>query len=147
MRSIEAARQAIIDSSPTSSVYIGCDSMRYRKGEGFIARYSTVIVLHKDSKHGCQLFHNTVTIPDYGNLKQRLLNEVMYAIEAATGIIDVVGDRHLEIHLDINTNARHKSSVAVKEALGYVRGSLNMEPKMKPYSFAATHAADYLTKN
>ena len=147
MRSIEEARQAIIDSSPTSSVYIGCDSMRYRKGEGFIARYSVVVVLHMDSKHGCQLFHKTFTMNDYGNLKQRLLNEVMLAIQAATDIIDVVGDRHLEIHLDINTNAKHKSSIAVKEALGYVRGSLNMEPKMKPYSFAASHAADYLTKN
>ena len=144
---IEEARKAIQESSPTSSVYIGCDSIRYRSAKGFTARYSTVIVLHKDSKHGCKLFHTTVTIDDYGSLKQRLLNEVMYAIQAATEIIDIVGDRHMEIHLDINTNTKHKSSVAVKEALGYVRGSLNMEPKMKPHSFAATHAADYLTKN
>jgi predicted RNase H-related nuclease YkuK (DUF458 family) len=71
----------------------------------------------------------------------------MYAINAATEIIDCIGDRHMEIHLDINTNEKHKSSVAVKEAIGYVRGSLNIEPKLKPYSFAATHAADHLAKN
>jgi len=144
---IEEAREAIKNSSKTSSVYIGCDSVRFKTSKGFSARYSTVIVLHMDSKRGCKLFHNTVVLDDYGNLKQRLLNEVMFAINAATEVIDVIGDRHMEIHLDINTNAKHKSSVAVKEALGYVRGSLNMEPKLKPYSFAATHAADYLTKN
>lgn len=143
----EEAREAIINSSHTSSIYIGCDSIRIRNDDKFVAKYSTVIVLHKDSKHGCKLFYDTVIIPDYGNLKQRLLTEVMYAINAANEIIDIVGDRHLEIHLDINTNVKHKSSVAVREALGYVRGSLNIEPKMKPNAFAATHAADYLTKN
>jgi hypothetical protein len=143
----DEARKAIISSSETSSVYIGCDSVRYRTVKGFMAKYSTVIVLHMDSNRGCKLFHNNVTIPDYGNLKQRLLNEVMYAINAATEIIDCIGDRHMEIHLDINTNEKHKSSVAVKEAIGYVRGSLNIEPKLKPYSFAATHAADHLAKN
>jgi len=100
-----------------------------------------------DSKRGCKLFHNSVDMPDYGNLRQRLLNEVMYAIEAATEIIDHLGDRHLEIHLDVNPDPKHKSSVAVKEALGYVKGTLGLDAKIKPASFAATHAADHAVRH
>jgi len=144
---IKEAKEAISNSSKTSSVYVGSDSVRYRKGDIWYAKYSTVVVLHMDSNRGCQLFHETTDLRDYGNLKQRLLTEVSFAIAAATEILDVLDNRHMEIHLDINTNNKHKSSVAVKEALGYVRGSLNMEPKLKPYAFAATHAADHLVNH
>ena len=93
------------------------------------------------------MFHESVDLPDYGNLKQRLLNEVMYAITAATEVIDVVGDRHIEVHLDINPNPAHKSNVAVKEALGYVKGQLGLDAVIKPHAFAATHAADHLVRH
>lgn len=143
----EEARKAILESSPDSSVYIGADSIRYKKKDKWFAKYSTVIILHMDSKRGCRLFHESVDMPDYGNLKQRLLTEVQFAVAAATEIIDVVGDRHIEIHLDINPNPQHKSNVAVKEALGWVKGSLNMDAKIKPASFAATHAADHAVRH
>lgn len=144
---IEEAKQAIIESSPESSVYIGCDSIRYRKNKIWHAKYSTVVIVHMDSKHGCRIFHESFDEPDYGNLKQRLLNEVNYAVAAATEIIDVLGDRHMEVHLDINPNPKHKSSVAVKEALGWVKGSLGLDAVVKPHSFAATHAADHVVRN
>ena len=144
---IEEAKQAILDSSKESSVYIGCDSIRFKKNKMWYAKYSTVIIVHMDSKHGCRLFHESVDMPDYGNLKQRLLNEVQMAVMAATEIVDVLGDRHMEIHLDINPNPKHKSPVAVKEALGWVKGSLGLDAKIKPASFAATHAADHAVRH
>lgn len=144
---IEEAKQAILDSSKESSVYIGCDSIRFRKNNQWYAKYSTVIIVHMDSKRGCKLFHNSIDMPDYGNLKQRLLTEVQMAVSTATEIIDVIGDRHMEIHLDINPNPKHKSSVAVKEALGWVKGSLGLDAKIKPSSFAATHAADHAVRH
>lgn len=144
---IEEAKQAIVSSSKESSVYIGCDSIRFRKNKMWYAKYSTVIIVHMDSKHGCKLFHSSVDMPDYGNLKQRLLTEVQMAVTTATEIIDVLGDRHMEIHLDINPNPQHKSSVAVKEALGWVKGSLGIDAKIKPSSFAATHAADHAVRH
>lgn len=140
------AKAAILSSSPQSSVYIGCDSIRFKKNGQWFAKYSTVIILHMDSKKGCQLFHESVDLPDYGNLKQRLLTEVQFAVTAATEIIDVVGDRHLELHLDINPNPKHKSNVAVKEALGWVRGSLGMDAKIKPNAWAATHCGDHVVR-
>ena len=144
---IEEAKKAILDSSPDSSVYIGCDSIRFRKNKMWYAKYSTVIIVHMESKKGCRLFHDSVDMPDYGNLKQRLLTEVQYAVTVATEIIDVLGDRHMEIHLDINPNPKHKSSVAVKEALGWVKGSLGIDAKVKPSAFAATPAADHAVRH
>jgi hypothetical protein len=144
---IEEAKKAILNSSKDSSVYIGCDSIRFKKNKQWYAKYSTVIIVHVDSKRGCKLFHESVDMPDYGNLKQRLLTEVQMAVSTATEIIDVIGDRHMEIHLDINPNPKHKSSVAVKEALGWVKGSLGLDAKIKPSSFAATHAADHAVRH
>ena len=143
----EEAKQAIIASSLQSSVYIGCDSIRFRKNKQWYAKYSTVIIVHMDSKKGCRLFHESVDMPDYGNLKQRLLMEVQLAVAAATEVIDVLGNRHMEVHLDINPDPKHKSNVAVKEALGWVKGSLNLDAKIKPLSFAATHAADHAVRH
>lgn len=144
---IEEAKQAIRESSRQSSVYIGCDSIRFKKNGKWHAKYSTVVILHMDSKHGCRLFHESMDMPDYGNLKQRLLTEVQMAVSTASEIIEVLGDRHMEIHLDINPDPKHKSSVAVKEALGWVKGSLGMDAKIKPASFAATHAADHAVRH
>lgn len=143
----EQAIKAISESSLESSVYIGSDSIRYKKNGQWYAKYSTVIVLHADSKHGCKLFHKSYDLPDYGGIKQRLMTEVGYTINAAYEILDAVGNRHLEIHIDINPNPKHKSSVAVKEALGYVKGSLGIDAKVKPSSWAATHAADHLVRS
>lgn len=142
----EDAKKAILESTVESSIYIGCDSIRYKKNKQWWAKYSTVIIIHKDSKHGCKIYHNSVDMPDYGNLKQRLLTEVQYAVEAATEILDVIGPRSLSIHLDVNPNPKHKSNVAVKEALGWVRGSLGIDAQIKPYSWAATHAADHAVR-
>jgi hypothetical protein len=144
---IEEAKQAIIASSQQSSVYIGCDSIRFRKNKQWYAKYSTVVIVHMDTNKGGRIFHSSVDMPDYGNLKQRLLMEVQLAVTTATEIVDVIGDRHFEIHLDINPNPNHKSSVAVKEALGWVKGSLGMDAKIKPHSFAATHAADHVVRH
>jgi predicted RNase H-related nuclease YkuK (DUF458 family) len=142
----EEAKQAIIDSSLQSSVYVGCDSIRYKKKDKWYAKYSTVVILHMDSKKGCRLFHESIDLPDYGNLKQRLMTEVQLAVAAASEIIDVIGDRHMEIHLDLNPSPNHKSNIAVKEAIGWVRGSFGFDPMIKPESFAATHAADHAVR-
>jgi len=143
----DEAKKAILESSPQSSVYVGCDSIRYKKKGEWWAKYSTCIIVHKDSRHGCKIYHESIDMRDYGNLKQRLLTEVQLAVDAATEIVEVIGDRHLELHIDINPDPRHKSNVAVKEALGWVRGSLGFEAKIKPDSWAATHCADHAVRH
>jgi predicted RNase H-related nuclease YkuK (DUF458 family) len=144
----DEAREAIINSSSESSIYIGADSIRHKKKNGqFWAKYCVVVVIHTDSKRGCRLFHKTYDEPDYGGLKQRLLNEVNYAVSCASELVDVIGDRYFEIHLDLNPDPKHKSNIAVKEALGWVKGQFGIDAVVKPASFAATHAADHVVRH
>ena len=142
----DAARRAILDSSQSSSIYVGADSVKYKKDGRFFAKYSVVIIVHMDSNRGCKLFHKSFDMPDYGNIKLRLMTEVGFAVEAATEIVEAVGDRHFEVHIDVNPDPKHKSHVAVKEALGYVKGSLGFDAKIKPHSFAASSCADHLAR-
>jgi uncharacterized protein len=143
----EDAIEAIKKSSIASSIFVGSDSIRHKKNDIWYAKYTTVIIIHIDSKHGAKVFSNTVDLLDYGNLKQRLMTEVQFAIEAATAIIDYVGDRSLSVHLDINSNPKHKSHIAVNEALGWVRGSLGIEADLKPGAWAATSCADHFVRH
>ena len=138
------AKEAIAASSKESAIYIGCDSLCHPKKK--IAEYSTVIILHMDSKHGCKVFHNKVRLPDYGILPTRLMTEVGFAIEAFHAIEDVVDGRKLEIHIDVNSDPKHASNIVTKEALGWVRG-LGLEAKIKPESFAASTAADHCVRH
>jgi predicted RNase H-related nuclease YkuK (DUF458 family) len=48
----------------------------------------------------------------------------------------------IEVHLDINTNEMHNSSLVVNEAVGYIRGMCNVIPMTKPNAWAASYAAD-----
>lgn len=144
---LDAARDAIKLSSRESSVYIGADSKIFYKHGTRYAKYCTVVILHKDSKHGCQVFHSIVTKEDFGNIKARLLTEVQMALEVAQEILDVLDDRHLELHVDLNPNPKYKSNVAVKEAIGWVTGVLGFPPKLKHNSWAASSTADYMVKH
>lgn len=47
-----------------------------------------------------------------------------------------------EVHLDINPNKVHGSSCVINEAIGYIKGTCNVIPLVKPNAFAASFAAD-----
>jgi predicted RNase H-related nuclease YkuK (DUF458 family) len=53
-------------------------------------------------------------------------------------------DRSVEVHLDINPNEMHGSSCVIQQAIGYIRGTCNVIPMVKPDAFAASYAADRL---
>lgn len=137
------AKKAISESSAESSIYIGCDSLRVPAKHS--ATFSTVIVLHVDSNKGCKVFHNNISMPDFGNIRTRLLTEVQLALEAFYAIEDVVQGRNLEVHLDVNPDPKYASNVVTSEALGWVRG-LGLRAKIKPEGFAASTAADHFVK-
>lgn len=147
----EDAKTAIENSPKDSSVYVGCDSIRFKKNGKWFARYATVVILHKSSRNGAQLFHTTETLPDYGkkteSLMQRLTQEVTFAVEAVGEIKESLGDRHIEVHVDVNTDPKHASSIAANMATGYVLGVLGIKPVLKPDGFAATHAADHAVRH
>jgi uncharacterized protein len=51
-------------------------------------------------------------------------------------------DKEMQIHLDINPSKAHGSSCVLQEAIGYIRGTCNVVPLIKPNAFAASFAAD-----
>lgn len=148
---LDKAIEAIKASSETSSIYVGCDSVRFKKGGKQFARYATVVVLHMDSAHGCQLFYKEDVLPDWGkkteSLVNRLIQEAAFAIEATEAIAPHIGDRHFEVHLDINAHEAHASNKAATQACGYVLGVTGVKPKIKPEAFAAMFAADRVCNN
>lgn len=147
LKTLEEAKSAIAQSSPTSKVYVGCDSKRARKsGE---IKYATVIILHVDGKHGGKIWSFIDHEQDYmpaTKPRMRLVTEAYKAVEIASQIADVVGDREFEVHLDLNTNPKHKSNTAVREALGYVLGVLGFDAKLKPDAWASSTAADKIVQ-
>lgn len=144
MNDIEEVKEYIKNCSQESSIYIGCDSKRFgRKNKRFVA-YACVVLIHLDTKHGAKMFKFERVERDYGSLRQRMMNEAIMACEIGYAVREVCGDRTFEIHLDINPDKRHKSSVAIKEATGMVLGMFGENPKVKPEAFAASTAADRL---
>lgn len=135
-------RSAIIESSQETAIYVGCDSIRKRGKVVFV----TVIIVHMDGNSGGKLFKAVHVQPNYEKspkaIRLRLMNEVYYVVEAAMNIVEAVDTRPFEIHLDLNPNPAYNSNVVVKEAIGYVLGTLNKIPKLKPDSFAASIASD-----
>lgn len=137
-----------IQSQPaTSKVYIGCDSFRHKKNGIWYASYTTVVVVHLNGRNGCRVFGDISSEPDYDKKKSRpamrLMNEVYRAVNMLNELLPVLGDRHVELHLDINPDEKHGSSCVVNQAIGYVKGVSGIAPKVKPEGWAATHAADH----
>jgi len=145
---IDEVREFISNSSEATCIYIGADSERYRKDEVFFADYTVAIVIHHDGKHGCKIFGKVDTERDFDNRHDRpamrLMNEVYRASQMYLDLAEVIGERHCEVHLDINPDVVHGSSCVIQQAIGYVRGVCNVVPLVKPEAFAASYAADRL---
>jgi predicted RNase H-related nuclease YkuK (DUF458 family) len=74
------------------------------------------------------------------------MTEVYKISELFLRLKDLTYDFETEVHLDINPSIKHGSSVAVKEAVGYIRGLCMLEPVIKPHSWAASNCADALRR-
>ena len=131
---------------PESKIYLGCDSVRFKKDGRWNAKYATVCVVHMDGKRGCKVFSAKSIEPDFDVKKNRpsirLMNEVQKVCELYIQIAPFVDEFDVEIHLDINVNPLHGSNCVASQAAGYVLGVTGVEPKLKPDAFAASFGAD-----
>jgi len=138
-------KEYISEQSNTTKIYIGVDSERVKINGLWYADYTAAIVVHIDSKHGCKLFGEVTRERDFDKPNRpntRLMTEVYKASALYLSLVDVVGDREMFVHLDINPNEFHASSNVVAQAIGYIRGTCNVTPSVKPYAWAASTAAD-----
>jgi len=132
--------------SPSTKIYIGADSERFRMDGKWYADYTLAVVVHIDGCHGCKIFGEIQRELDYDQKKSkpamRLMNEVYKVSDLFQELADVLEDRYVEVHLDINPNELYGSSCVVQQAIGYIKGTCNVVPMVKPNAFAASYAAD-----
>jgi len=145
---IEEVKDYILNSSQETKIYLGADSERNRLDSIWYADYTVAIVVHIDGKHGCKIFGYYQRERDYDQRKDkpniRLMTEVYKVSEIYLQLKDVIEDRLVEVHLDINASVKHASNQVVQQAIGYIRGTCNLDALIKPKAFAATYAADRL---
>ena len=143
---LNEVKNFIAKQSPQTKVYIGCDSERVMINNEWWADYILAIVIHIDGKHGCKLFGEVVRERDFDQKqnrpRMRLMNEVYKVSDLYLRLADVIIDREVEVHLDINPSELHGSNCVINEAIGYIRGTCNVIPMIKPKAFAASYAAD-----
>jgi len=144
----DEVRDFINAQSDETKIYIGGDSSRFRKNGVWHAEYTMAIVVHIDGKHGCKIFGESSTEVDYDQKRNRpsmrLMNEVYKISELYLKLHEVLEGRDVAVHLDINPNEAHGSSCVVSQAIGYIRGTCNVIPMVKPNAWAASYAADRL---
>jgi predicted RNase H-related nuclease YkuK (DUF458 family) len=143
---LEEVKAFIEAQTPETKIYLGVDSERFNMNGVWYADYITAIVVHINGNNGCKIFGEVQRERDYDQKKNkpryRLMNEVYKVSELYLKLADVLGDRQVEVHLDINPNEMHGSSCVINEAVGYIRGTCNVVPLVKPNAFAASYAAD-----
>lgn len=145
---LQEVKQFIQAQSPSTKIYIGADSERFKSDGKWYADYTLAVVVHYDGCHGCKIFGEVQRELDYDQKKSkpamRLMNEVYKVSELFQSLADVLEDRYVEVHLDINPNEMYGSSCVVQQAIGYIKGTCNLTPMVKPQAFAASYAADRL---
>ena len=143
---VDQVEKFIAAQGPGTKIYLGADSERFRESRVWWAEYTTVVVVHINGKHGCKIFGEVDRERDYDargdRPSMRLMNEVYRVSELFQRLALVLADRPVEVHLDINPNEMHASSCVVQQAIGYIRGTCNVIPMVKPQAFAASYAAD-----
>jgi predicted RNase H-related nuclease YkuK (DUF458 family) len=131
---------------PDTRVYLGADSERFREHGIWWAEYTVVVVVHINGNNGCRIFGEVTRERDYDQRQDRpsmrLMNEVYRVSELFQNLAPTIESHHVEVHLDINPNELHGSSCVVQQAIGYIRGTCNVVPVVKPRAFAASYAAD-----
>jgi uncharacterized protein len=143
---IDEVKTFIEAQSPETKIYIGGDSERFNIGNDWYADYTLAIVVHINGNNGCKIFGEVQRERDWDQKKSkprmRLMNEVYKIADLYLKLQDVLEDRDVQVHLDINPNEMYGSSCVINEATGYIRGMCNVIPLVKPQAFAASYCAD-----
>lgn len=141
--------------SSNTKVYLGCDSIAYKKGKNhdgkpiWYGKFATVLIVHIDGRHGCRIFrhidHEQVFDDKKNRPQDRLMKEVYRTSALYCQLRNLIDGFETEIHLDINPNKEHGSSCVVSQATGYILGTCGVnedQVKVKPDAFAASFGAD-----
>lgn len=148
---IEELVELLFTLESSTKIYIGTDSVRFRKNGRWFAKYASVCVVHMNGNKGCKVFKARSIEPDYDLKKNRpsmrLMNEVMKSCELYNQLAPFIDEFDIEIHLDVNPDPKHGSNCVAQQAAGYVLGVTGVEPKLKPDAWCASFGADHYANN
>lgn len=136
-----AVEQSIIKETQEGyklKVCIGTDSQVLNG----VVEFATVIVFLREKRGGFMYIENS-KLHQKVSLKERMILEVGRSVDIAYQLCETLDKYYveLEVHADINTDANFKSNVALKEAMGYIKG-MGFVFKAKPEAFASSSVAD-----
>lgn len=145
---IEQISTFLSQTGPETCIYLGCDSERLQDGKRWVIDYTLAVVVHIDGRHGCKIFGEIQREADFTQRADRpamrLMGEVYRVADLFQKMAPVAGGRRIEVHLDLNPEEDAGSNVVISQAVGYIRGVCQVEPRVKPQAFAASYAADRL---
>jgi uncharacterized protein len=146
---IDEVKAFIEQQTPETKIYIGGDSERFKLNGVWYAEFTVVVVVHYDGCRGAKLLGEVTRERDYDQKKDkpamRLMTEVYKVADMYQQLKDVLHDRHVEIHLDVNPDEIHGSSCVLNQAIGYIKGTCNIVPLVKPNAWSASFGADRYT--
>lgn len=145
-----------IQDNPNAMIIIGGDSQKIgkkerKKGSNVKekwARYVTAVIVYQRDKN--KIFYEVSKERDIdpkpGKPYLRMMQETYKIADVTMKLMDVLVDRDFEIHLDVNPDPKWGSNCALSSAVGYVWGTIGIEPIVKPNSWAASTVADHIVK-
>ena len=130
--------------SENHKIIVGTDSVKL--SQSFIFT-NTICILNQSSDYDRRYFYTRKKIKDdsFYILAKRLLKETTDSIDIAMFLKTALENPNLEIHIDVNTDLKHKSSKFKNTLIGYVTGC-GFECRVKPESFVASSIADNHTR-
>jgi len=149
----EEIEEFIRNCSEKTKFYIGADSQRIRKKKkkDKVARYVITIIAHIDSKHGARVFgsveYHPIVDANLGKPFNRLFKEAELVVNTYERLYEVLMDRDVELHIDVSPSELEGSYIAHNAAVGYIKGTTGITPKVKPEAFAASSCADHYVKS
>jgi uncharacterized protein len=133
-----------------TKIYIGTDSIKFKRSGIWYAKFATVCVVHRNGNNGCTVFTSKSTEIDYETKKNkpsvRLMKEVMKSCELYNQLSPYLEGFDVEIHVDISLDEKNGSNCVAKEAAGFVLGMTGKPPIFKPEAWCAATGADHFAR-
>jgi len=127
---------------PETKLVVGTDSEQHKKH----TIYVTVIGFIRPRK-GVHIVYKRGKVKKIKDLFSRLWNEIEYTRITADDIEKNINKdsstKKVTVHIDINNSLSGKSNIVHDSAVGYLK-SLGYDVEIKPNSWAASKAADWL---
>jgi predicted RNase H-related nuclease YkuK (DUF458 family) len=129
-----------IEAHRNHTIHVGTDSHHSRMlSRRFI--FSTTICLYLEGKGGFYFFYRKTPKIKYTSLAARLTAEVNRSVNVANQIQELISNRQISVHVDVNKDVKFKSGKFCPMFKSWVE-SLGFVYIPKPDSWASTGVAD-----